>query len=179
MAQFLLLAGSVLRIFTSVLVPLLSKKSTTQICVKFGFFLYYQCAPCKNIYEPADICHWLVFTGVCGLSLSKTNLDPIPWAKRNTAKPCFCTCVIHAGCCHTERHCADCMQEGQAGWASLPGAGLTQVAAAEDLPCSISGVLFCSSDNSTMKGHDLFLPCTLCSSILPPSLLFPESLTWD
>lgn len=59
---------------------------------------------------------------------------------------------------------------------ALLGTALAQVAA-EDLACSISRVRFCSSDNSIMKGHNLFLPRMLCSSILPPSFLFPETLT--
>lgn len=38
-----------------------------------GFFMYYWCAQHKNIYQPGDICHCFFFTGICGLSPSKTK----------------------------------------------------------------------------------------------------------
>lgn len=41
---------------------------------ELGFFLCVTGAQSKkNTYQHSSICHWLVFTGVCGLSPSKTN----------------------------------------------------------------------------------------------------------
>lgn len=77
----------------------------------------------------------------------KQNLDPIPCVKRNTSNIWFCSCVL-TGC-----------EQGRLGGQVAPvgtallGTGLAQVAAAEDLPCSISEVLFCSSGNSIYFYH--------------------------
>lgn len=182
MAQLLPLKGSVLRIFIKVFVRLSylysgEKKKSSSHWYRiegFRFFVYYRCAQHRNLPQPGDVCHWLFFPSVCGLSPSKSKpRSNSACERKRCAQLLLHTCTVPVLPCwvlvpHTEEPVA-CV-------GSCPGVPCSaRAAAAEDLTCSLSGVLLCSSDNSIMKGPNLFLLCTLCSSVLPP-LLFPESL---
>lgn len=182
MAQLLPLKGSVLRIFITVFVQLSylysGKKRSYSHQYKMeglSFFVYYRCAQHRNLYQRGDVCV-IGFSSLLFVDWApvKLNLDPIPGVKGSAVHACCCTRAVRAGYC-----CAAREPGPWGGWAARPRVPCSaQAAAAEDLTCSLSGVLFCCSDNSIVKGPNLFLPCTLCSSILPP-LLFPESLIWE
>lgn len=196
MAQLFPLKGLVLRIFIKVFVQLsylfsVKKKKSSSHWYKIeglSLFLYYRCAQHRNLYQRGDVCHWLFFTSVCGLSPSKAEARCSCRCEGRRSEQLLlhrcsvCWLLLHPcsqRCIRTREERRGAQGEGSVG--SSPWSALlcsAQPAAAEDLTCSLSGVLFCCSDNSIMKGHNLFLLCTLCSSILPP-LLFPESLIWE
>lgn len=118
-------------------------------------------------YQLGSIFHWLVSLVFVGWAHLKPILNSITRAKRSTLSTYFCSCADQ----HHAHHRWDWLSR-QAASSCLhisAGCGMLAACSRKDLACGISRALLCSSDNGSMKVHNLFLPFIPCMSIFPPS----------